>query len=296
MTHKEKFLSVLSVRDLQPNTVNTYTTIFDSFMRYCISLKLIPEDVSREQLIFYVSKINSDSMKCQAIGMLHNFYEFALMQGVKLYNFPYPHKKRELPDYLTPQELKLLFDNVSNIKQRTILKLQYACGLRVHEVCKIKRSDFIKKWDGNNERFVYDLKIIGKGGHYGIIPVPEETINEIFSYWKWLKERHPEYLFKGQFRSSYSTATVQLIIRKTLRSLGIIKRGSSHLLRTSRAVHLLNAGIDIAFIQRLLRHRSIKTTQQYLGFKTDDMRVVFRNADLFLQKEFEINHKQLKQA
>ena len=88
-------------------------------------------------------------------------------------------------------------------------------------------------------------------------------------------------------------------------NLGISKEGnhSSHLMRISRGTHLLLAGVDISFVQKLLRHKNIKTTQRYYnGVKTDDLRVVFSGADTFLKESLstELNllnqQKQIKAA
>ena len=165
--------------------------------------------------------------------------------------------------------------------------MEYACALRVNEVCKIKKSDFLKKWDVNLKKNVYDLRIDGKGGNVEVIPVPDETVSEIAKCYSQLNERdkNSEYLFRGQFGLYYSSRSVSNRLTKAMNDCGIKKYGNhkTHFLRISRGTHLLIAGVDISFVQKLLRHKSIKTTQQYYsGIKTDEMRVVFSKADKFL--------------
>ena len=302
MTLRERYISILQIRGLQPNSISTYSTIFDSFIRYCEYVKTAPEDISTDQIIYYLSQIKSESTRRQAKGTLTNLYDFVLRQGFKVMGIPNPRRHHHVVDYLSLYELNLIFDFVKNIKQKTILKLQYACALRVSEVCNIKKSDFIKKFDG--KRYVYDLRICGKGGNTDIVPVPDETINEIRSYYlsQSVKEKESQYLFPGQFKDGYSSRTVQIIISRAMASLNIKKEGnhSSHLMRISRGTHLLLAGIDSSLVQKLLRHKSIKTTIQYYNvIKTDDLRVAFSTADNFLRESLitEINQqKQIKAA
>ena len=308
MTLREQYLAILQIRELMPNTIETYMSLFDSFMRHCESINTKPENVLPEQIIFYLSQIKSESTRMQAKGTLTNLYTFVLHQAFKTMGIPNPKRHYHAVDYLSLTELNSIFNQVKNTKQITILKLQYACALRGSEVCNIKKKDFIKKFDIHSKWHIYDLRICGKGGHTDIIPVPQETIAEIRNYYlNYLseKERQSEYLFPGQFKDGYSIGTVQKIIRKAMYNLGISKEGnhSSHLMRISRGTHLLLAGVDISFVQKLLRHKNIKTTQRYYnGVKTDDLRVVFSGADTFLKESLstELNllnqQKQIKAA
>ena len=300
MTLREKYQAILIIRELQPNSIKTYMAIFDSFIRYCESIKTSPKNIQREHLLFYLSQIKSESTRIQANGMLQNLYNFVLEQGFKANGIPNPKRHHHVVDYLSLYELNLIFNHVKNAKQRTILKVLYSCALRGSEACNIKKKDFVKKFDG--QKYVYDLRICGKGGHTDVIPVPQETITEIKNYYPTLseKDKQSEYLFPGQFKDGYSLRTVQTIVTDAMKELHIKKEGkhSSHLFRISRGTHFLLAGIDISFVQKFLRHRNIKTTQTYYnGVKTDDMRVVFSTADNFLKESLslELNQQSQKQ-
>ena len=281
---EKRFTEVLIIRNLQPNSINTYVSIFRSFMGFCEKNNYNPKEIELPELNSFISLINSSSLMRQKIGVLKTLYDFVFNQGYKTYYLPYPKKKFTLPEYLTPYELSRVFDQIKNKKQKALVKLQYSCGLRVHEVVKIKRSDFIKKFDGNIQQFVYDLRICGKGGAIREIPVPDETINEIFDYWRSLKEKPKEYLFEGQFADFYSIRSVQIIMRRALKKCGLIKSQPTHILRHSKACHLIQANVDIRFIQKLLGHKRITTTEIYTNFKTTDMRVIFSRAELFTQQ------------
>lgn len=284
---EKRFNEVIIIRNLQPNSIGTYISIFRTFMRFCQENDYNPKEIELPQLNSFIALTNSESLIRQKIGVLKTLYEFVFNQGYKTYYLPYPKKKFVLPEYLTPYELSQVFQQIKNKKQKAIVKLQYACALRVHEVVKIKRTDFIKKYDGNLQKFVYDLRVNGKGGVIREIPVPDETINEIFDYWRSLKEKPKEYLFEGQFAEFYSTRSVQIIMRRALRQCGLKKSQPTHILRHSKACHLIQAGVDIRFIQKLLGHKRITTTEIYTNFRTSDMRVIFNQAELFTQSTIE---------
>lgn len=298
MTLKQRFIDVLVIRQLQQNSVQTYLSIFDTFERWLATNNLKAENATHDQLKRFIASSNSASVIRQRIGVLKNLYEFCLNQGYKTYGFPYPKKKKLIPEYLTPYELSKVFAQIKNKKQLAIVKLQYACALRVHEVVKVKRTDFVKKYDQHQQKFVYDLRVCGKGGRIDEIPVPDETIQEIISYWQSLKEKpFDNYLFAGQFKDNYSYRSVQMVMTRALGACGLSAKSPTHILRHSRASHLIQAGVDISYIQKLLRHSSVKTTMVYTHFKITDMRVIFNRADLFIQDKIE-NEKQhlLKEA
>lgn len=298
MNLRNRFIDILTIRQLQLNSIKTYLSIFDGFEKWLRENNLEAEHITHEQLVSFIAFPNSSSLIRQKIGVIKNLYEFCLGQGYKTYGFPYPRKKKLLPEYFTPYELSRVFNSIENIKQKCIVKLQYACALRVHEVVKIKRTDFIKKYDQHQQKYVYDLKICGKGGRVDEIPVPDETIQEIFSYWQSLdKKPFDDYLFGGQFASCYSLRSVQIVMKRAMKYCGINKKGSTHILRHSCASHLIQAGVDISYIQKLLRHSSIKSTLIYTHFKPTDMRLVFSKAQLFTQEIIEKEkYKLLKSA
>ena len=291
-TLRNRFIDVLTIRQLQDNSIKTYLNIFDNFERWLWQNNLIAEHTTHDQLQKYIGCVNSPSLIRQKIGVVKNVYEFCLGQGYKTLGFPYPRKKKVIPEYLTPYQLSEVFSKIKNRKQLCIVKLQYACALRVHEVVKIKRTDFIKKYDTYQKQYVYDLRVCGKGGRVDEIPVPDETIQEIFSYWETLKEKPKEYLFEGQFREFYSERSVQIIMNRALKECGIKANSPTHILRHSCASHLIQAGVDISYIQKFLRHSSIKSTLIYTHFKPSDMRVIFNRARIFTQ-EIINNEKQL---
>ena len=300
ITLRETFKSVLEIGELQTSSIGIYLSIFDSYMRYCDVIKTEPKDISRDQILFYLSKIKGESLRGQAKGVLKHLYKFCLLQPDKIKGLPKIKRHSRVVEYLSLQEVSAILNHPKNKKHRLMLKIEYLLGMRVNEVCRIKKTDFIKSFDVRENCYIHDLRIYGKGGNFELIPVPKDLVKEIRSVYLndfTDKERQSEYLFKGQFRSSYSTRSIQNIITAAMNELGIAKRGnhSTHLLRISRGTHLLLAGVGIEHVSKLLRHKKVETTNKYYnGINTFDLRVIFSRGDDFLKQSLisENNHQQ----
>lgn len=274
-----KFKTMLMIRRLQPNTIETYMACLAVFLEWCFSNQVIPEDVCDDALAQWLAETKSESLLRQRIGTIQNFYTHCLGIPYKLAHIPYPKKHDYKPDILTRIEVETIVSAIKNKKQKAIISVQYYCAMRVHEVVKIKMTDFLKNYDARQGGFIWDLKIRGKGGSDDIIPVQPEAIFYIEDYYNSCDNPPTEYLFEGQFRSWYSERSVQIIMKRTMKQLGICKKGATHILRHSRATHLLQEGASVAHVQKLLRHKNIKTTQRYEHLDRNDLRVAFIKAD-----------------
>lgn len=279
---KEEYISeykkLLIIKRFQPNTIQTYLSCLRMFLNWCEETDLFPPDLTKEQLTDYLSHTESASLLRQQIGTIGNFYNWVIGIPYICQGIPYPQKRTKLPDYFTPYELLRIFDSVKNPKQRLILKIQYALALRVHEVVKIKWTDFVQNYSHELKSIIYDIRIVGKGGYTDVIPVPVETIQEITE----TLGNHfgtAGYLFKGQFQEHYSTRSVQIIINRAMNYCNILKDGSTHLLRHSRATHLLQNGSSLRHVQMMLRHKKSTTTEIYTHLSKNDLRMSMLKSD-----------------
>jgi len=280
----ESYKKTLIIKRFQPNTIETYLSCLKSFLYWCQNADIFPPEITKDQLLDYLSKTKSTALLRQQIGTIGNFYKYVIGIPYICAGIPYPRKNQHLPDYFTPNELIRVFEAVKNDKQRLILKIQYALALRVHEVVKIKWKDFSLKYN------TYEMKVIGKGNKYNYLPVPKETIAEIILT---LGDHFgiDEYLFKGQSKEHYSERSVQEVINRAMNTCGIIKEGSTHLLRHSRATHLIQNGSSLRHVQKLLRHSKSTTTEIYTHLCTDDLRESFETADVKIQ--LQLNNQKL---
>ena len=167
---------------------------------------------------------------------------------------PRPKKKSQLPEVISKQEVAKLFSHVKNPKHLLMLKLCYGMGLRVSEIVNLKVTNI------DSHRMIVHIKAAkGKTDRY--VALPASILGELRTYY--LDKRPKEYLFEGQNGGQYSIRSVQLVFQQAMEKAKINKEVGIHGLRHSYATHLLEAGTDMVFIQKLLGHKDIKTTEIY---------------------------------
>jgi site-specific recombinase XerD len=152
-------------------------------------------------------------------------------------------------------EVRQMLAETKNLKHRLLLALVYSAGLRVSEVVGLRKADidicrktiFIRQAKGRKDRYTL---------------LSEKALQILTVY----LEKHPDYdwLFPGQPSTRHlSTRSAQKIFEKAIKNTGISKETSIHGLRHAFATHLLEGGTDVRYIQQLLGHTSIKTTERY---------------------------------
>lgn len=291
-----RFKNVLLIRRLQQNTIVCYLEVLKTFLKFCFDNGIIPEDLSDEALEQWLAQTKSESLLRQRIGTIQNFYQSVLGKPYALAHLRYPKRHHYKPDYLTFIETLAIIDSIKNKKQKALVACQYYLALRVFEVCKIKVSDFTKNYDSRFGGFIWDIKVMGKGGNEDILPVPNELIPFVEDYYSSLDDLPSDFLFPGQFKESYATGTVRVIMKRQMKMLGIKKKGATHILRHSRITHLLQSGASAIHVQKLSRHKNIKTVLTYEHLDKNDLRVAFSKCDKTLFSQIkEINQKLLNQ-
>jgi integrase/recombinase XerD len=212
------------------------------------------------------SKATSTS---RLLSSLKRFYQHALRQNkIKrdpTLNIDSPKLPRGLPKMLTEQDVEKLLaapdvEEPLGMRDRTMLEVLYASGLRVSELVTLKVAQVSQDMGV--------VRIVGKGSKERLVPLGEEALNWIKRY---LKEARPQILKKraadAMFVTSRGAAMTRqsfwhLIKRYSLRA-GLVKPISPHTLRHAFATHLLNHGADLRVVQLLLGHSDISTTQIY---------------------------------
>lgn len=163
-------------------------------------------------------------------------------------------KPSRIPVVLSVQEVERLLNSFTNLKHKAIFTLIYSAGLRIGELLNLKIRDIdsdrmqIRIHQGKGQKDRYSL----------LSPKVLLLLREYVSEYK-----PKEYLFEGQHGGKYSASSIQTLMRKHKKICGIKKKATPHTLRHSFATHLLDNGTDTRFIQELLGHKHISTTQIY---------------------------------
>jgi site-specific recombinase XerD len=177
----------------------------------------------------------------------------------KVYYVDRPMKEFKLPRVLSQQEVKALIEVTQNPKHRCMLLVMYSSGLRISELLNLRSSDF------DEERL--QLFVNGGKGKKDRITLLSKAALEYTRFYTSLY--HPkEFLFEGPGGKRYSPRSLNQIVHRSAALAGIQKRVSPHTLRHSFATHLMENFVDTRYIQALMGHDSIKTTERYTHVTT----------------------------
>ena len=269
----DTFIDHLWLEDgLAKNTLESYRADLSLFNIWLLKQKSDLISASQADIQQYLavkfpqSKPRSIS---RLIASMRRFYRYALRENLvktdPTLQIESPKLPRSLPKSLNEQEVEDLL-NAPDINQpiglrdRAMLELLYASGLRVSELVTVKVNE-VSTQDGV-------VRVTGKGSKTRLVPMGEEAADWIDQY---LKQARPEILQKRQCDAMFVTARADAMTRQAFWYLikryaivaGITKHMSPHVLRHAFATHLLNHGADLRVVQMLLGHADISTTQIY---------------------------------
>ena len=182
-----------------------------------------------------------------------------------------PKLPKRLPSFLPKDESKDLLDleperSEAGLRDRALLELLYASGLRVAECCSLDRDDV--------DRRQGTVRVMGKGGKERVVPAGDAALQAVDA---WLavraEERGP--LFTNSRGGRLTTRSVHRIVKSRARAAGIDRRVTPHTLRHSFATHMLGEGADLRLIQELLGHSRLSTTQRYTHVSPEHLMKVY---------------------
>lgn len=277
---------LLVEKGLSQNTVSSYTRDLMKFKAYLEQQKLADFKQDRFVILNFLATLKAQAMAnnsvIRMVSSLRKFYRFLLeteqitidpMQQVDS-----PKKQQHLPQVLSQAEVKRLLavpdtTTALGIRDRTILEVLYATGLRVSELTHLKLAEL--------HLSLGLIQTLGKGDKERLIPIGDVAIEWIKRY---LETSRPTFLKAGQsepilFLNHYGWPFTRQGIWKNLkqmvRAAGIEKDITPHTLRHSFATHLLENGADLRVVQELLGHADISTTQIYTHVSQKHLREVY---------------------
>ena len=251
----KKLKEELHSRKYSSKTVDSYVYFNRNL---CRILQKPPERISEEDLKKYLAYLNtvkvlSSSSMNLAISAIRFFYNNVMKKNFSRQQCR-PRQDKRLPGILSKEEIDRLLTNIKNPKHRLLLMLTYSSGLRVSEVVALKREHI----DFNRKVLIIQY---AKGRKDRITLLADRAAAFLKEYYKHYPIK--DWLFPGQEEGHIHIRTAQSIFEKAVSQAKIEKNVSIHCLRHSFATHLLENGTDIRYIQKLLGHSNIKTTERY---------------------------------
>ncbi len=292
-----RFLDYMTVeRGISPNTLAAYRNDLGQLVEY-LQVNHIGEggdwrQVDEHLMVQYLMNLHelgySDTTRARKVASSRSLFGFLMDEGViesdPSVNISSPRVGRSLPATLSVEEVERLLDvaaadqSADALRNRTMLELLYACGLRVTELVSLNLDD-IDFEQGT-------LRCLGKGSKERIIPVHPDAISMIRRY---VDEAHPKSgangqsatkraLFLNRRGTNMSRQRFWLILKDAAKRAGIEKKITPHTLRHSFATHLLEGGAELRTVQELLGHASITTTQVYTHLTSEHVRNEYDSA------------------
>jgi site-specific recombinase XerD len=254
---RKRMLQELKRRNLSDKTASAYVSQIATMAKH---FGMSPDKLSSEQLRAYqlhlIDKRVSWSTYNSTVCAVRFLFEKVLDQREMVERMPYAKTPQRLPDVLSRGEVRRLWEAAIRPWHAVIVKVLYACGLRISKGLGIQIPDL----DG--ERQLLHVRS-AKGAKDLYVPLSTTLLSELRAFW--VTHRHPRWLFPSPMTSRPPVPTTALrAIQRMAGIAGINKAVTCHTLRHSAATHWLEAGVPLPLIQRLLGHTSLRTTSIYL--------------------------------
>jgi len=275
-------------RNVSPKTIDAYRRDLRQYLQHIYNIKIKNlSDVKSTHIREYVRILNKRGMAptsiSRIISSIRGYHKF--LSGEKIVEenpaltINNPKIPKKLPHVLSEKEISSIIDSIDENSQfyrrdTAMIEMLYSCGIRVSELCSLEISDL----------FLDDelIRVIGKGSKERLLPIGGKAktfLNEylIHSRNRLNRKTESSFVFLSRNGKVLTRAMVNKILNKWTKSAGITRSISPHMLRHSFATHLLEGGADLRFVQALLGHSDIATTQIYTHLDKHHLKEVYKS-------------------
>jgi len=263
-------------RGLSKNSIDSYTRDILKLVNYLLEndLKESPVKIQNDvvqQFIYEVAKTVSPRSQARIISGLRSFFDYLIFEDYRETNpldlIETPKIGKKLPDTLSNEDIDALIGAIDlshpqGQRNKTIIEMLYACGLRVSELINLQLSDLFL-----DEEYI---RVLGKGNKFRLVPIHITTskllllyINTIRNHQNVFKDDE-DIIFLNRRGKRLTRQMIFIILKDLAIKIDLKKKIGPHTLRHSFATHLLQNGADLRVIQQLLGHESITTTEIYV--------------------------------
>jgi integrase/recombinase XerD len=264
---RQKFIDELELRGLAPLSRDGYVGVVSRLARH---YGRSPDLITNDELKAYVLYLLRDQKRGRStlitnVSALRFFYHHVLHRPFEEVSAALPRMKKPLlrPRIYSPEQVtRLLQAECLSVKHRTLLMVTYAAGLRSSEVCRLRPEHIL------SERGQIHV-VQGKGAKDRYTVLSPRLLEELRAYWRTYRPK--DWLFPSDLKPGrpLCNAAVKRAFYRAVRETGLPSNGGVHSLRHSFATHLLEAGVPVPVLQRLLGHHSLGTTSRYLHVRRE---------------------------
>ncbi len=273
---RRRMIVAMRVRHFSERTEESYLHAVEQLYAH---YGRMPDRLSRDEVVAFlehcvrVRKLQRSTVNVyfQACRFL---YEKVLERDRIEFRLPRRSRPRTRPQILSPEECLRIIDAPRNLKHKALLQMVYGSGLRVSEVVRLRARHI------ESARMMVFVQA-GKGHKDRYTLLSESALETLRVYWR--QARPQTWLFPGRCEEQPLTAaTVQQVYYDALRKSGVRRIGGIHTLRHCFATHLMEQGVDIYALQRMLGHTGIKTTARYMHVRRERLMQIRSPLDTLL--------------
>ena len=287
-THFHDFLTMLRVeRNVSDHTMDAYKRDINQYLMYLGDLDLQNlSDVKSTHVRDYIRVLNDGGMSpasiSRIISSIRTYYRFLSSENILNENpvllINNPKLPKKLPDVLSEKEISLIINAIQESskfyqRDKAIIEMLYSCGIRVTELCNLEMPNLFIDEDL--------IRVMGKGNKERLLPLGVRSKKYVSEYIKHSRNSHikksgSSFVFVSRNGNQLTRAMINIILNKWTQVSGLKKSVSPHKLRHSFATHLLEGGADLRFVQALLGHSDISTTQIYTHIDKHYLKEVYK--------------------
>ena len=264
---RQRMIEDLQVRNYSARTVVAYVAAVAKLAKH---FRKPPDVLSGEEIrafqVHLLAQQVSWSQFNQIVSGLRFLYGTTLLRPGMVEMLPYGKRPKRLPTVLSVEEVGQILETARPGRERVLLQTAYACGLRISELLNLQVTDI------DSARMVVNVRQ-GKGAKDRQVPLSARLLRELRTWWS--MHRRKPWLFPGCIERTWDkpmqATCVQRMMQKVVARAKLKKPATMHTLRHSYATHLLEAGVDVVTLQKLLGHNSLSTTARYLHLSRRQM-------------------------
>lgn len=286
----KEYLSILKLeKNLSENTIQSYRNDLSSFIKFLEGYNISdPSEIKQKHLSDFFKSLKDIGLSSRSASRYHSalkgFFKYLYINKYikksPIDKISAPKLSKYLPSVLNVNEIDLILskpdiDDKLGLRDKAVLELLYACGLRVSELINLKISNLFFSEEV--------IRVFGKGSKERIVPIGSSAVKWINKYLirsriiLEKKMKSENYLFLNSRGTKLSRMGIWKIVEKYVKETNIKKEVHPHTFRHSFATHLLEGGADLRAVQEMLGHSDISTTQIYTHIDRDYIKQMHRD-------------------